>query len=169
MLLAGTDSSSLTLEWAMFNLLNHPEVLKRARAELDAEFGQERLLDEPDIFKLPYLQSIISETLRLYPTAPLLVPHYTSDDCTIGGFDVSCDTIVMISAWAIHRDPTLWDSFKPERFANGGEASSLRGLQMVEKSHTSSCHLDKEERLGLAWAWPGFGIIDSIFRLGKSQ
>ncbi|XP_062003991.1 cytochrome P450 81Q32-like [Rosa rugosa] len=124
MLLAGTDTSSLTMEWAMSNLLNHPEVLKRARAELDAEFGQERLIDEPDIFKLPYLQSIISETLRLYPTAPLLVPHYTSDDCTIGGFDVPCDTIVMINVWAIHRDPTLWDdpeSFKPERFANGGE------------------------------------------------
>ncbi|XP_024185717.1 cytochrome P450 81Q32 [Rosa chinensis] len=124
MLLAGTDSSSLTLEWAMSNLLNHPEVLKRARAELDAKFGQERLIDEPDIFELPYLQGIISETLRLYPTAPLLVPHYTSDDCTIGGFDVPCDTIVMINAWAIHRDPTLWDdpeSFKPERFANGGE------------------------------------------------
>ncbi|KAL6227416.1 hypothetical protein ACLB2K_001374 [Fragaria x ananassa] len=123
MLMAGTDSSSLTIEWAMSNLLNHPEVLKRARAELDAELGQERLIDEPDIFKLPYLQSI-SETLRLYPTAPLLVPHYSSNDCTIGGFNVQRDTMVMINAWAIHRDPMLWDdpeSFKPERFANGGE------------------------------------------------
>ncbi|KAL6220368.1 hypothetical protein ACLB2K_008124 [Fragaria x ananassa] len=126
MLLAGTDSSSLTLEWTMSNLLNNPEVLERARAELDAEFGQERLIDEQDIFKLPYLQGIISETLRLYPTAPLLVPHYSSDDCTIGGFDVPRDTIVMINAWAIHRDPTLWDdpeSFKPERYANGGDDS----------------------------------------------
>ncbi|KAL6227418.1 hypothetical protein ACLB2K_001376 [Fragaria x ananassa] len=89
MLLAGTDSSSLTLEWTMSNLLNNPEVLERARAELDAEFGQERLIDEQDIFKLPYLQ-------------------------------------VMINAWAIHRDPTLWDdpeSFKPERYANGEDDS----------------------------------------------
>ncbi|XP_050375763.1 cytochrome P450 81Q32-like [Argentina anserina] len=126
MLLAGTDSSSLTLEWAMSNLLNHPEVLKTARAEIDAEFGQERLIEEADIFKLPYLQGIMSETFRLYPTAPLLVPHYSSEDCTIGGFDVLCDTIVMINAWAIHRDPTLWDdpeSFKPERYVNGGDDS----------------------------------------------
>ena len=126
MLLAGTDSSSLTLEWVMSNLLNHPHVLKKARAELDAELGQEHLIDEPDVIKLPYLQSIISETLRLYPTAPLLVPHYSSDDCTIGGFDVPRDTMVMINAWALHRDPTLWDdpeSFKPERFANGGDDS----------------------------------------------
>lgn len=62
MLLAGTDSSSLTLEWVMSNLLNHPHVLKKARAELDAEFGQEHLIDEPDVIKLPYLQSIISES-----------------------------------------------------------------------------------------------------------
>ncbi|KAK9949049.1 hypothetical protein M0R45_004595 [Rubus argutus] len=125
MLLAGTDTSSLTLEWVMSNLLNHPNVLKKARAELDAEFGQ-HLIDEPDVYKLPYLQTIISETLRLYPTAPLLVPHYSSEDCTIGGFDVPRDTMVMINAWAIHRDPTLWDdpeSFKPERFANGGDDS----------------------------------------------
>ncbi|XP_050364656.1 cytochrome P450 81Q32-like [Argentina anserina] len=122
MLLAGTDTSSLTIEWVMSNLLNHPEVLERARAELDTKVGQERLLDEPDIFKLPYLQSIISETLRLY--SPALVPHYSSDDCTIGGFNVPRDTMVMINAWAIHRDPKVWDdpeSFKPERFANGGE------------------------------------------------
>ena len=121
MLLAGTDTSAVTLEWAMSNLLNHPDVLKKARAELDAQIGQERLIDEPDIAKLPYLQNIMSETLRLYPAAPLLVPHRTSDDCTIGGYNVPRDTIVLINAWAIHRDPELWDdptSFKPERFNN---------------------------------------------------
>ncbi|XP_022740236.1 cytochrome P450 81D11-like [Durio zibethinus] len=121
MILAGTDTSAVTLEWAMSNLLNHPNVLKKAREEIDAQVGQERLIDEPDIAKLPYLQGIMSETLRLYPAAPLLVPHRTSDDCTIGGYNVPRDTIVLINAWAIHRDPELWDdptSFKPERFDN---------------------------------------------------
>ncbi|XVF61272.1 hypothetical protein PTKIN_Ptkin08bG0117000 [Pterospermum kingtungense] len=119
MLLAGTDTSAVTLEWAMSNLLNHPDVLNKARAELDAQVGQERLIDESDIAKLPYLQNIMSETLRLYPAAPFLVPHRTSADCTIGGYTVPRDTIVLINAWAIHRDPELWDdptSFKPERF-----------------------------------------------------
>ncbi|EOX91577.1 Cytochrome P450, family 81, subfamily D, polypeptide 8 [Theobroma cacao] len=121
MLLAGTDTSAVALEWAMSNLLNHPNVLKKAKAELDSQIGQERLIDEPDIAKLPYLQNIMSETLRLYPAAPLLVPHRTSDECTIGGYNVPRDTIVLINAWAIHRDPRLWDdptSFKPERFDN---------------------------------------------------
>ena len=70
MLLAGTDTSAVTLEWAMSNLLNHPDGLKKARAELDAQIGQERLIDEPDIAKLPYLQNIMSETLRLLPGRP---------------------------------------------------------------------------------------------------
>ncbi|PON46379.1 Cytochrome P450, E-class, group I [Trema orientale] len=82
-LLAGTDTSAVTLEWAMSNLLNHPHVLKKARAELDSQVGQQQLVDESDLSKLPYLQGIISETLRLYPAGPLLVPHYSSNDCTI--------------------------------------------------------------------------------------
>lgn len=69
-LLAGTDTSAVTLEWAMSNLLNHPHILEKAKAELDRQIGQQNLMDEPDLSKLPYLQNIISETLRLYPPAP---------------------------------------------------------------------------------------------------
>ncbi|KAK0605868.1 hypothetical protein LWI29_031661 [Acer saccharum] len=124
MLLAGTDTSAVTLEWAMSNLLNHPEVMKKARDELDTQVGQQRLIDELDLSKLQYLQSIISETLRLYPAAPLLVPHMPSSDCTVGGYDVPADTILLVNAWAIHRDPNLWGdptSFKPERFESHGD------------------------------------------------
>ncbi|XP_059463062.1 cytochrome P450 81E8-like [Corylus avellana] len=130
LLLAGTDTSAVTLEWAMSNLLNHPEVLKKARAELDSQVGKENLLDEPDVSKLHYLQSIISETLRLYPAVPLLVPHMSSDDCTVGGYDVPRNTMLLVNAWAIHRDPKVWDdatSFKPERFERG-EADSHKLL-----------------------------------------
>ncbi|CAL5372848.1 unnamed protein product [Camellia sinensis] len=123
-ILAGTDTSAVTMEWAMSLLINHPEVLKKARAELDIQVGQERLVDESDLSKLHYLQAIISETFRMFPAAPLLVPHMASNDCTIEGFDVPRDTILLVNAWAIHRDPQVWDdptSFKPERF-EGGEA-----------------------------------------------
>ena len=116
----------MTLEWAMSNLLNHPHVLRKAKAELDSQVGQQQLVDELDLSKLNYLQSIISETLRLYPAAPLVVPHYSSNDCTIDGYDVPRDTILLVNAWAIHRDPKLWEdaeSFKPERFQNGSESA----------------------------------------------
>ncbi|XP_058187589.1 cytochrome P450 81Q32-like [Rhododendron vialii] len=122
MILAGTDTSAVTMEWAMTFLVNHPEVLMKARAELDAHVGQDRLIDEHDLNKLPYLQAIISETLRLCPAAPMLLPHMSSDACTIGGYSVPRDTLLLINAWAIHRDPKAWDdptSFKPERFEVG--------------------------------------------------
>ncbi|KAH7567480.1 hypothetical protein JRO89_XS07G0080000 [Xanthoceras sorbifolium] len=119
LLSAGTDTSAGTMEWAMSLLLNHPAVLKKARAELDNYVGNERLADESDLAKIPYIQSIVNETLRLYPAAPLLVPHESSEDTTIGGYYVPRQTMLMVNAWAIHRDPKVWDdptSFKPERF-----------------------------------------------------
>uniref|UniRef100_M1CBY2 Cytochrome P450 n=1 Tax=Solanum tuberosum TaxID=4113 RepID=M1CBY2_SOLTU len=79
MLNAGTDTSSATTEWAMSLLLNHPEVLEKARAEIDNHVGKDRLVDEADLPKLKYLQSIISETLRLFPAAPMLLPHESSE------------------------------------------------------------------------------------------
>ncbi|XP_065635072.1 cytochrome P450 81E8 [Quercus suber] len=121
-LIAGTDTSAVTLEWAMSNLLNHSEVLKKARVELDNQIGQEKLLNELDVSKLHYLQNIISETLRLHPAVPLLLPHMSSEDCTIGGYNVPRETMLLVNVWAIHRDPNIWHdatSFKPERFENG--------------------------------------------------
>lgn len=122
MLLAGTDTSSVTVEWAMSALLNHPEKLEKARAEIEDTIGCDRMVNESDLPKLPYLQNIISETLRLFPAAPLLVPHEASADCKIAGYDVPRGSILMVNAWAIHRDPMVWDeaeSFKPERFEDG--------------------------------------------------
>ncbi|XP_038907094.1 cytochrome P450 81Q32-like [Benincasa hispida] len=130
MILGGSDTTAVTIEWAMSNLLNHPSVLKKARAELESQLGEDQLLEETDLSKLSYLRCIVLETLRLYPAGPLLLPHKSSADCTILGYDVPHDTILLVNAWAIHRDPTLWEdpmSFKPERFENNngeGDGSS---------------------------------------------
>lgn len=111
----------MTLEWALSRLLNNPEVLEKAKAEIDCFVGQERLVNEADLSSLIYLQGIIWETLRLNPAAPLLIPHCASANCKIGGYDVPRDTIILINVWAIHRDPNLWEdatNFKPERHGN---------------------------------------------------
>ena len=60
---AGTDTSAITIEWAMTNLLNHPNILKKARDEIDSQIGEEKLIKESGVSKLHYLQSIISKTL----------------------------------------------------------------------------------------------------------
>ncbi|KAJ8479296.1 hypothetical protein OPV22_023023 [Ensete ventricosum] len=134
LLAAGTDTSAVTMEWAMSLLLIHPHVLRTARAELDAKIGQGRMAEEEeDILDLPYLNCIINETLRLYPAVPLLLPHESSQDCTVGGYDVPRGTMLLVNAWAIHRDPNTWDEpeeFKPERF-QCEEAKEEAGLRML--------------------------------------
>ncbi|KAL3732863.1 hypothetical protein ACJRO7_022387 [Eucalyptus globulus] len=119
MLSAGTDTSAVTIEWAMSLLLNHPDVMKKAQAELDDVVGRDHLVDEADTHKLPCLHNIINEALRLFPPGPLLMPHESAEDCTVSGFDVPRGTMILVNAWAIHRDPKVWDdptSFKPERY-----------------------------------------------------
>jgi cytochrome P450 len=137
MILAGTDTSAGTLEWAMSNLLNHPEVLRKAKTEIDDQIGVDRLVEEQDIVKLPYLQHIVSETLRLYPVAPMLLPHLASEDCIVDGYDVPRGTIILVNAWAIHRDPKLWEEpekFKPERFEKKGEDKKLMPFGIGRRS-----------------------------------
>ncbi|XWS45207.1 hypothetical protein CRYUN_Cryun15aG0116300 [Craigia yunnanensis] len=131
MLMGGTNTTAVTLEWAISNLLNHPHVLEKARIELDTQVGQERLVEETDLSKLQYLQNIISETLRLYPAAPLLVPHFAYNYCTLGGYDIPPNTILLVNAWAMQRDPKLWDdptSFKPERFKSSSKEGEIQKL-----------------------------------------
>ncbi|MCD7465894.1 hypothetical protein HAX54_002102 [Datura stramonium] len=106
---AGTETTSMTIQWAMRLLLAHPEAFHKLRAEIDSNVGNERLLKESDLSNLPYLHCVINETLRLYPPVPLLFPRYSLEDCTVGGYDVPKHTILMVNAWAIHRDPELWD------------------------------------------------------------
>ncbi|KAL9303283.1 hypothetical protein ACSQ67_020546 [Phaseolus vulgaris] len=128
LLLAGTDTSALTLEWAMANLLNHPEVVKKAKNDIDAEVGADRLVEESDMSKLPYIQCIVYETLRLHPAAPIWSPHLSSEDCNIGKYNLPKDTIVLVNAWAVHTDPKVWSDpthFKPERFEDESEVSRL--------------------------------------------
>ncbi|KAL5559129.1 hypothetical protein UlMin_035340 [Ulmus minor] len=125
MLIAGTDTIANTLEWSLSFLLNNPDVLKKAQAEIDSQVGFDRLIDESDLTRLTYLQSIINETLRLYPPSPLLLPHESSEDCKVSGYRVPRGTTLLINAWAVQNDPRNWvdpSCFKPERFLGPGGA-----------------------------------------------
>ncbi|CAI0403948.1 unnamed protein product [Linum tenue] len=84
------------------------------------EFDPETYSDETikGHVMLPYLQCIINETFRLHPVTPTLVPHQSSEDCVVGGYHISKGTMLLVNAWAIHRDPTIWKdpmAFYPER------------------------------------------------------
>ncbi|KAK8949665.1 Cytochrome P450 81D1 [Platanthera zijinensis] len=132
MIAAGTDTTAETLEWAMSLLLNHPQALEKARSEIEAQVNGQRLIDDSDLGNLPYLQCILRETLRLYPVAPLLLPHESSGDCTVAGFHIPRGTMLLVNAYHIQRDLALWEeaaSFKPERFME--TAAVGRGSMMA--------------------------------------
>lgn len=117
--LAGTDTTSSTVEWAMAELISNPKTMAKARRELQEVLGKDGIVQESDISKLPYLQSIVKETLRLHPPAPLLLPHKAQADVEICGFTVPKNSQVLVNAWAIGRDPNTWtnpNAFVPERF-----------------------------------------------------
>ncbi|XP_050375299.1 geraniol 8-hydroxylase-like [Argentina anserina] len=116
---AGTDTTSVTLEWAMVELLRNPEVMLKAQAELEEVIGKGKLVEESVIVHLPYLQAILKETFRLHPAVPLLLPRRAESDVEIGGYIVPKGAQVLVNVWAIGRDPGTWDNpshFKPERF-----------------------------------------------------
>ncbi|KAH7846173.1 hypothetical protein Vadar_010750 [Vaccinium darrowii] len=116
---AGTDTTSSTLEWAMAEVLRNPETLKKAKVELEQTIGKGKLVEESDIARLPYVRSIVKETLRIHPPVPFLIPRKVETDVQIWGYTVPKGTQVLVNVWAIGRDPSTWSnptSFKPERF-----------------------------------------------------
>ncbi|KAF2320205.1 hypothetical protein GH714_025896 [Hevea brasiliensis] len=119
MFFAGSETTSAATEWAMAELLRKPEAMRKVKEELNEVVGENRNVEESDIEKLPYLQAVVKEALRLHPSVPLLVPRNTMQDTNFMGYHIAKDTQVFVNAWAIGRDPDSWEdplTFKPERF-----------------------------------------------------
>lgn len=111
-------------------LLSHPEKLEKAREELDIHVGKERLVQESDIPKLAYLQAIVKETMRLFPSGPLGGPRELIQECTIGGHSFPKGTRLIVNVWKIQRDPKVWEDpleFKPERFLGRSKEVDVMG------------------------------------------
>lgn len=121
MLVAGTETTSSTLEWAMAELLKKPSVMNKAQEEVRTVVGKKPKVDVSDINQMEYLKCVVKETLRLHPGAPLLLPRETASSVELGGYYIPANTTVLINAWAIQRDPNGWEKpeeFIPERFEN---------------------------------------------------
>ncbi|KAL4282511.1 hypothetical protein GQ457_16G026380 [Hibiscus cannabinus] len=117
--IAGTDTTSGTLEWAMAELLRNQHVLHKAKKELEQAIGKGKPVEESDINRLSYLQAIVKETFRMHPAVPLLLPRRAGSDAELGGFRIPEGSQVLVNVWAMGRNPSMWEkpnSFIPERF-----------------------------------------------------
>ncbi|CAO2196182.1 unnamed protein product [Urochloa humidicola] len=117
---AGSETTATTTIWAMSELVRSPRVMERAQSEVRQLLQGKTRVAEADIQgRLPYLQMVIKETLRLHPPAPLILPRINAEQTKILGFDIPEGTTVFVNAWALGRDDKLWadaSEFKPERF-----------------------------------------------------
>ncbi|KAK0587482.1 hypothetical protein LWI29_023641 [Acer saccharum] len=122
MVVGGSETTSNSIEFAMAEVMNKQEVMRRAQQELEEVVGKDKIVEESHIHKLPYLYAVMKEVLRLHPALPLLVPHCPSETCTVGGYTIPKGCRVFVNVWAIHRDPSVWENpleFNPDRFLNG--------------------------------------------------
>ncbi|KAJ4973648.1 hypothetical protein NE237_006822 [Protea cynaroides] len=126
----GTDTTTTTLEWVFAEMMQNPNVMRKAQEELDKVVGMSNKVEESHISMLPYLNAVVKETLRLHPVIPLLVPHCPSQSCTIGRFTIPKGTNVFLNVWKIHRDPEAWEDpseFLPERFLRDNNGYDYKG------------------------------------------
>ncbi|KAJ0974857.1 hypothetical protein J5N97_016822 [Dioscorea zingiberensis] len=124
----GSDTTSSILEWGISELIKNPRVMKKAQDEVRGVVGNKGKVEESDLQQLQYLKLVINETLRLHPPAPLLIPRECREECNVQGYKIPVGTMVIVNAWAIMRDPKLWENpedFIPERF--NGVAINYRG------------------------------------------
>jgi cytochrome P450 len=127
MFAAATDTSYITMEYALAELVRNPRVMAKLQSEVRTtnrpKGGQEMVVNEDNLGNMTYLKAVVKETLRLHPPVPLLLPHHSMADCSIDGYMIPAQTRVIINAWAISRDPESWDrpeEFIPERFLTLG-------------------------------------------------
>ncbi|XP_002515012.2 tryptamine 5-hydroxylase [Ricinus communis] len=119
MFVAGTDTSSATLEWVFTELARHPRVMKKAQEEVRMIASGNGKVDESDLQHLHYMKAVIKETMRLHPPVPLLVPRESMEKCALDGYEIPAKTRVLINTYAIGRDPKSWENpldYDPERF-----------------------------------------------------
>jgi cytochrome P450/NADPH-cytochrome P450 reductase len=118
-LIAGHETTSGLLSFATYFLVKNPRVLQKARAEVDAVFGDE-LPRVEHIGKLRYVEQVLMETLRLWPTAPAFQLKAREDTVIGGRYAITKRDTITVLIPMLHRDTSAWgddvEEFKPERF-----------------------------------------------------
>ncbi|KAH7937655.1 hypothetical protein HPB49_014187 [Dermacentor silvarum] len=118
-LVGGFETTSNAMALVTHMLVHHPEAQEKVREELLSVVGPEEAITYNTIQNLPYMNSVIQETIRLYPPAFAVVTREAVVDKEYGKFRIPAGTAIMAAAEYIHRDPRHWDNpdeFDPERF-----------------------------------------------------
>ncbi|XP_030061953.1 cytochrome P450 2J2 [Microcaecilia unicolor] len=122
--LAGTETTSTTLRWALLHMLLKPDVQEKVQAEIDRVIGLSRLPVMEDRANMPYTNAVIHEIQRISNIVPLNVPRATVCDTTIAGFSLPKGTPISANLTSVLFDKNEWETpyeFNPEHFLENGQ------------------------------------------------
>ena len=139
MLLAGHETTALTITYALYSLARNPACEARLRAELDSLGGASPVLS--DLERMPYLDAVVRESLRLYPPAWAIGREIVSP-LQIAGYDLPAGMEVVVSPFAMQRDPRFFrepERFMPERWLDEGRAAPPRYAYIPFGAGPRSC------------------------------
>ncbi|KAK7061235.1 cytochrome P450 [Favolaschia claudopus] len=118
---AAAETTTATLMVSVMALAMHPEVVRKAQAELDAVVGLGSLPGFEHRSELPYCEAVVREIFRWRPITPVAIAHALNVDDVYEGYLIPKGTIILPNIWAMVHDETMYpdpDTFKPERFLN---------------------------------------------------
>ena len=190
-MLAGHETTSNLLSWALYLLSTHPHVRRRLEKEVDDSLDGEMPTVE-SVRHLEYLEQVIDETLRMYPPA-WTVDREPIEDDEIHGYHIPAGSVLSVGPYFVHHNPDIWDNpegFDPDRFAPGAEGPEHRyahfpfgggprmcvgadfaimEAKLILASIVSRFHLDltldhKVEREGTVTLYPRYGIDMALYR-----
>ncbi|WP_459192421.1 cytochrome P450 [Halosimplex sp. J119] len=127
MLLAGHDTTALTLTYTWFLLSEHPEAERRVQREVDEVLAGDRPGTE-HVGEFEYLDRVINEAMRLYPPV-FTIFRESTEPVDLGGYRVPAESVIMLPQWGVHRSERYWDdpaSFDPDRFSPERRADRSR-------------------------------------------
>ncbi|XP_039510078.1 cytochrome P450 2A10-like isoform X2 [Pimephales promelas] len=121
---AGTETTSTTLRYALMLLIKHPHIQGQMQREIDRVIGRNRVPTMEDKKSLPFTDAVIHEVQRFLDIVPLNIPHYAMKDITFRGYVIPKDTVIIPMLHSVLRDEVQWETpwtFNPEHFldANG--------------------------------------------------
>jgi cytochrome P450 len=117
--LAGSETTSTTLGWAIIYLLHNPIVQEKLHKEIDGVIGRDEVPTLKSKKDLPLLEAFTAETLRMSSLLPLCVLHKTTVDTSFMGYQIPKGTLIVPNLWSLHHDSAFWKEpfkFSPERF-----------------------------------------------------
>lgn len=119
MFIAGSETTSNTLGFSMLYMVLYPTVQAKVQRELDAVIGRDRRPSLEDRPRLPYVEAVLAELMRVSSTAPIAAPHRTERDTQLNGYFIPKDTTAVLSLYSLFQDKEHWgdpETFRPERF-----------------------------------------------------